>query len=210
MLAFARRTPEGFNGREQETAELLRSLISGALAAARMRSHLRDLQTVDEVTGLPCYPVFRARLTEAVELASDTLRPLSVLIADSERIPEIYATRGRRDGDGLMRELAEFYRRFPAEPDLLARCLGHKFVMAFPGKDLETARQTALRLRDTLENTYFRTGSGEVRLSVHIGLAVFSRDGATEGQLIAQALRAVEWAKTRGQETICASAEVKS
>ncbi|MEE8111078.1 MAG: GAF domain-containing protein [bacterium] len=209
MLAFARGTPGGFNDREQATADLLRSLIAGALAAVQMHVRLEGLQSVDEATGLPHYPLFRSRLIDAIELASDTLRPLSLLIADSEEIQEVYATRGRRAGDGLMRELADFYRRMLTEPDLLARFLGHRFVMAFPGKDLEADREAARRLQDTLEHTYFRTPSGEVRLSVHIGLAVFPRDGATEGQLIAQGLRALEWARSRGQESICASAEVK-
>ncbi|MFQ5915003.1 MAG: GAF domain-containing protein [Nitrospinota bacterium] len=209
MLAFARRTPGGFDDRERATAELLRTLISGALAAAQMHARWEGLHTVDEVTGLPNYPLFRSRLAEALEWASDTLRPVSVLIADAEEIEEVYANRGHRAGDRLMRELAGFYRRFLPDPDLLARCLGHRFVMALPGKDLEANRETPQRLQDTLENTYFRTGSEEVRLSVHIGLAVFPRDAATEAQLIAQGLRALEWGKTRGHETICASAEVK-
>lgn len=210
MLAFARRAPGGFDDRERATAELVRSLISGALAAAQMHARWESLHAVDRVTGLPTYSAsFRARLAEAIELASDTLRPLSILIADSEEVAEVYAGRGPRAGDRLMRELAAFYLRFLSGSDLLARCLGYRFVMAFPGKDLEADRTAARRIQETLENTFFRTGAGEARLTVHMGLAVFPRDGAAEGQLIAQGLRALEWAKTRGRETICASAEVK-
>ncbi|MDP7387083.1 MAG: GGDEF domain-containing protein, partial [Nitrospinota bacterium] len=166
-------------------------------------------EAVDEVTGLPAYPAFTARLTDALALASDTLRPVSILIADSEEVQDVYANRGREAGDSLLRELADFYRGSLDEPDLLARCLGRRFVMALVGKDLEAAREAAGRLQDTLESSYLRAESLEFRLSVHIGLAVFPQDGATEGRLIAQGLRALEWAKSRGRETICSIAEVK-
>jgi diguanylate cyclase (GGDEF)-like protein len=209
MLAFARGSTGGFNDREQTTAELLQSMISGVLASVHLRSRLEDLRTTDEVTGLPNYSVFHSRLREAIGHASDTLRPLSVLIAESEGIQKVYADWGRRAGDRVLQEVAEFYRRFLPDPGLLARCLGNRFVMAFPGKDLETNREFALQLQETLENSFFRTGTGEARLTVRIGLAVFPRDGTTEGQLIAQGLRALEWTRSRGQETICASAEVK-
>ncbi len=209
LLAFARAEAGGFDDRELAAAELLQGLASGALAAARMRMRREGLGALDDVTGLPAYPAFTARLTDALALASDTLRPVSILIADSEEVQDVYADRGREAGDSLLRELADFYRRSLDEPDLLARCLGRRFVMALVGKDLEAAREAAGRLQDTLENSYLRAGSIEFRLSVHIGLAVFPHDGATEGRLIAQGLRALEWAKSRGRETICSIAEVK-
>ncbi len=209
LLAFARAAAGGFDERELAAAELLQGLASGALAAARMRARREGLGALDDVTGLPAYPAFTARLTDALALASDTLRPVSILIADSEEVQEVYADRGREAGDSLLRELADFYRRSLDEPDLLARCLGRRFVMALVGKDLDAARETAGRLQDTLENSYLRAGSIEFRLSVHIGLAVFPQDGGAEGRLIAQGLRALEWAKSRGRETICSIAEVK-
>ena len=209
LLAFARAEAGGFEERELAAAELLQGLASGALAAARMRARREGLGALDDVTGLPAYPAFTARLTDALALASDTLRPVSILIADSEEVQEVYADRGREAGDSLLRELADFYRRSLDEPDLLARCLGRRFVMALVGKDLDAARETAGRLQDTLENSYLRAGSIEFRLSVHFGLAVFPQDGDAEGRLIAQGLRALEWAKSRGRETICSIAEVK-
>lgn len=209
LLAFARAEAGGFDERELAAAELLQGLASGALAAARMRARREGLGALDDVTGLPAYPAFTARLTDALALASDTLRPVSILIADSEEVQEVYADRGREAGDSLLRELADFYRRSLDEPDLLARCLGRRFVMALVGKDLDAARETAGRLQDTLENSYLRAGSIEFRLSVHFGLAVFPQDGDAEGRLIAQGLRALEWAKSRGRETICSIAEVR-
>ena len=209
MLAFARTEPGGYDDRELAAAELLQGLVSGPLAAAMMRAHSEDMRDRDEVTGLPQYAEFSSHLRESLAAASDTLRPLSILIADAEAIGAVYAERGHQAGDHLMGELGAFYQRFLEEPNLLCRFLGHRFVMGLPGKDLEAAREVARMLQDTLDHSYFRTGSGEVRLSLHVGLAVFPRDGVTEGQLIVQGLRALEWAKTRGQEPICASAEVK-
>lgn len=209
MLAFARKEPGGFDSREIAAAELLQGLISGPLAAALMRAHSENVKSRDEVTGLPHFSEFSTHLSEALAMTSDTLRPLSILVAEAEVVRTIYASRGRHAGDKLMARLAEFYQEFLEESELLSRFLGHRFLMAFPGKDLDTDREFARMLQDTLEHRYFRAGSDEVRAPTHFGLAVFPRDGSTEGQLIAQALRALEWAKTRGQEPICTSAEVK-
>ncbi len=206
VLAFTRWRPGGFLDRELAAAELVQHLLSLGLANTRMHAKWRSLAEVDRLTGLPNYRRFRTHLRAALERTAEQKGFLALLAVEAVEFPDP----GREAwlGDGLLKELALLHRQFAEDPDLVTCFQGQRFLLALEGASPEAARTLAERLREVVEETIFPSQGPQVRLRAHIGLSSFPEDGRTEGQLVLQGLRALEWAKEEGRNTICSCAEV--
>ena len=205
VLAFTRWRPGGFEDRDLAAAEVVQGLLSLGLANARMHAKWRGLAEVDSLTGLPNYRRFQAHLRAALERAAARRRPLALLAIEAEEIPD----RGRGEwlGDELLKELALLHRQFAEDPGLVTCFQGQRFLLALEGAGPKAARALAGRIREVVEGTLFPSQGLQARLRVHIGFCAFPEDGRTEGQLVLQGLRALEWAKEEGHMAICSCAE---
>jgi diguanylate cyclase (GGDEF)-like protein len=173
---------------------------------SRYAGQLITLATVDSLTGLLNRRSFFERGEAAYADARRGQRPLSVLMIDADHFKRINDTHSHAAGDAVLRALAATLRQEVRGADLVARIGGEEFAVLLPEAGLVSAQQTAERLRSVIASRPVRFASGDIALTVSIGLAVGAGVDSDLASLLARADRALYAAKANGRDRIeCAA-----
>ncbi len=115
--------------------------------------HLRELATIDQLTGLFNRTYFDIRVLNEMARARRYATPLSLIIFDLDYFKGINDTFGHDIGDKVLRHASHICNENIRESDILARWGGEEFVILAPQTDLEGACQLAEKLRSRLESS---------------------------------------------------------
>jgi diguanylate cyclase (GGDEF)-like protein len=126
---------------------------------------------------------------------------IAVLMVDIDHFKKINDTHGHASGDSVIRGLAEICARALRPSDLVARYGGEEFIISLPETGIDAARQVAERLRATVADATIPTGSGGVRFTVSIGVAICSRR-ASLADAMRRADEALYAAKRNGRNRV--------
>jgi len=167
----------------------------------------------DGLTGLYDHKYFKLRLEEELERSKRYLRPLSLLMVDVDHFKEYNDTHGHIDGDEVLINLAEIFKRFTRKVDIIARYGGEEFAIVLPETKREGAGVLAERLRKAVASTELKD---DRKITVSIGIGFF--DGAdvafgsglftrakanfTKEDFIKMADKALYKAKTNGRNRV--------
>lgn len=176
----------------------LEGVASHAGARLRMLQMVDELQrqaTTDSLTGLPNRRSFEERATRALQGRS----PMVVAIADLDHFKRLNDTHGHAAGDNALRVFADALRQaFGGRKDIIARLGGEEFAIVLPRADIEEARAAFVRARATLADMVQRQGA--ISFTASFGVALAPEHGATIGQLLGAADRALYMAKASGRD----------
>lgn len=114
--------------------------------------HLRELATIDHLTGLYNRSYFDIRVLNEISRAKRYTAPLSMIIFDLDYFKGINDTYGHDVGDQVLKRAAMITSENIREADVLARWGGEEFVILVPQTNLEGAAHLAEKLRHELEN----------------------------------------------------------
>lgn len=168
------------------------------------KEKFRWLATVDALTGCMNRRAFTERLERELERVSRYDVSLSILMIDLDRFKDVNDNLGHIVGDSVLRQLGDLLREEVRSVDLAARYGGEEFVIVLPDTDLDGAVVFAERLRKRVEQKDFSEIGDPLRVTVSIGVASASVDGAiTEPEsLIARADEALYRAKNEGRNRV--------
>jgi diguanylate cyclase (GGDEF)-like protein len=121
-------------------AQLLRHVESQA-------AQLRDLATIDELTGLPNRRGWAAALSAAIELGRRNGTPLSIAMIDLDHFKRFNDEFGHQAGDRLLRGAAAAWRDVLRAADQIARYGGEEFIVLLHDADAANAERLLERLR---------------------------------------------------------------
>jgi diguanylate cyclase (GGDEF)-like protein len=152
-------------------------------------AQLRDLATIDELTGLPNRRGWTAALSVALEQARRDGTPLSVAMIDLDHFKRFNDELGHQAGDRLLRGAAAAWRDALRGADQIARYGGEEFIVLLTGADAATAERVLERLRPA-------TPAGQ---TFSAGVATWAAPETSE-ELIARADRALYGAKESGRD----------
>jgi diguanylate cyclase len=170
-------------------AHLLRHVESQAL-------RLRELATIDELTGLPNRRGWSAALPVAIERARRDCTLLSIALIDLDHFKRFNDQLGHQAGDRLLRSAAAVWKDALRGGDEIARYGGEEFIVLLHGADADGAQHLIERLRSI-------TPAGQ---TFSAGVATWSSP-ETSDELIARADRALYRAKAAGRDrTVLAAA----
>jgi diguanylate cyclase (GGDEF)-like protein len=150
---------------------------------------LRDLVTIDELTGLANRRGWSAALAAAIERARRDDEPLSVAMIDLDRFKRYNDDFGHQAGDRLLRGAAAAWRGALRAVDQIARYGGEEFIVLLPATDAEGAAAMVERLRAV-------TPAAQ---TFSAGVATWASP-ETSDELIARADRALYLAKAGGRD----------
>ncbi len=170
-------------------AELLSTL---ATQLVRERAAARS----DPLTGLLNVRGFHELLRGGWALALRHGRPVTVMYLDLDGFKAVNDRLGHDAGDALLRLTADRLRSGVRVTDLVARCGGDEFVLAFPELGKADAAQVGETLLERL-HTSFREGGHPVRASVGV-LTVLDCAKTSPEQAFAQADSLMYVAKRTG------------
>ena len=183
-------------------------LASATVVATVMRTGLafrdvrdfavtRHLALTDDLTSLPNRRHLSLRLDEAIDTATATASPFSLLLIDLDHFKELNDTLGHQTGDTLLREIGVRLTAAVRPGDTLARLSGDEFavVLAAPAAK-EAARAAVERLREALDAPFTVRGL-RLRVAASVGIALYLEHGRTAEELLQRADVAMYDAKAR-------------
>ena len=192
----------GFFGAEDEMRllEELAGDIAFALDHIEKAERLNYLAYYDTLTGLANATLFRERLARFMESAREARQKLALGIVDVARFKIINDSLGRPAGDELLKQIARRMSQYSKESSEVARVAADRFAVVLPrvGREDNVARLTEQRLADAF-GAPFALGSGDLRVSAKVGIAMFPDDGADAETIFKHAEAALKKAKETGE-----------
>jgi diguanylate cyclase len=161
---------------------------------------LEQLAHVDELTGLPNRRQFDARMVEAMGRVRRNDKPMAVMFLDVDHFKVINDTLGHAGGDAVLREFARRVKGCVRSTDTVARLAGDEFVVLVEG--LAGAAELG-RLADKVVaciRPRFRVAEGGIDVTASVGVAVYSGEARSAGDLLSLADAALYRAKKQGRD----------
>jgi diguanylate cyclase (GGDEF)-like protein len=155
------------------------------------RAELASQARADPLTGVPNRRWMRAELDREIARATRQGFPLCAAVIDLDGFKLYNDTRGHAEGDRLLVDTTETWRRTLRPSDFLARLGGDEFVVLLPDIELEHAELAMHRLRES--TPHGQTSS--------IGVAMWNR-GEDGDHLLARADRGLYVAKAAGRDRV--------
>lgn len=204
-LLLIGRSEAPFSPQEQEIAAAVARQALVALDNARLFSELQNLATTDNLTKVNNRRYF-FELAE-LEFARSRRygRNLAVILLDADGFTSINENYGHEVGDRVLRLIASTCRANLRHFDIIGRYGGEDFVVMLPETALNVAADVADRLRKAVDSMVIETHSGELKVSVSLGVAVSSPEVPDLATLINRADMALYEAKRSGRNKVVVS-----
>lgn len=153
----------------------------------------------DLLTGLPNRHLFREKIAQAIARAYRNHRKIGVLLLDLDRFKHVNESLGHKQGDQLLKMVAERLQTCVRDGDMIARQGGDEFILLVPDiNGHEDLSRIANRLIGALQAP-FLLGHHEVYVTPSIGASIFPDDGTDYELLLKHADIAMYQAKTHGR-----------
>lgn len=171
-------------------------------ALAEHIAHAKNIEYLayhDSLTGLPNRSFFSKLLSQGLSEAKRHDRKLALLFLDLDRFKAINDTLGHDAGDDLLKEIARRLTDTLRDTDIVARLGGDEFVILITEMDEEKhIADIARKILGAVAKPFTLAGR-PYRITVSIGISVFSQDGEDEQTLTKHADIAMYHAKETGK-----------
>jgi diguanylate cyclase (GGDEF)-like protein len=161
----------------------------------RQADALLGLSRTDPLTGLSNLRALEERLADEVARARRYGTPLSLLIADVDRLKAINDRSGHHAGDLALRAVADALRADARQTDLAARIGGDEFALIAPN----TAASAALALAERVRALVAENAVG---ITISVGVATLGDDCPDAAALMHAGDAALYQAKTLGRNRV--------
>ena len=169
----------------------------------KFEEQLHYLAATDSLTGV-------CNRRQALELAGGEIdracrtgSSLSVILLDVDNLKPVNDTSGHRMGDRVLEEVASQCKADLRSQDVFGRYGGDEFIAVLPDTTSEAALHVAERLRQHIEATSIQGASGEVNVTISIGITIARPDtNSSLDLLLEQADRALYQAKAAGRNRV--------
>jgi len=159
----------------------------------------------DGLTGLQDRESFSRHLNAAFDAASRQGRPLALILANVDRLRRINDVMGREAGDEVLARLAGILRASSDRDGGIARVGDDDFAILLPDAGRGEARQTAARLRHTVERFRFFGPSASDQappVTLSLGAASYPADAESGADLMRRAQEALDEARMLGRNRV--------
>jgi diguanylate cyclase (GGDEF)-like protein len=203
-ILFGFRTPHQFTGAEITITEQAAGQVALVLTKMMLIQRIEQMAITDELTGLYNRHGLADIGRREFERAMRYGRPLSVLLFDVDHFKQVNDQSGHAAGDLVLREIARLCRETLRETDLVVRYGGEEILVLMPENRLESALETAERLRSAIANMRVTLGSDQIEITASFGVAEASDRHTSLETLIACADQALYAAKQAGRNQVSA------
>jgi diguanylate cyclase (GGDEF)-like protein len=166
------------------------------------RSELQRISRTDQLTGLFNRRGFEETALSILAKARTAKTPITALMCDIDRFKAINDQFGHEFGDKVLIEIAQVFRAFAEQNDMLvARHGGEEFAVLIIGATIEQAMKFANELRQACAVTRVSNDGISTYVTISIGLTV-SKNASDLSQIMRTADRALYAAKHRGRDRV--------
>jgi diguanylate cyclase (GGDEF)-like protein len=178
--------------------EVLKSFA--AIVADEME--LRRIAQIDFLTGAVTRRGFCVEADKAIARFVRHGRSSALLVLDIDYFKKVNDTFGHPAGDRVLQSVGGVLASASRATDVVGRLGGEEFGMLLVDADLAQARETAERLRQTLENAVV-ANDPPIQVTASFGIAMLDADALSFEAWLAKADRALYEAKRTGRNRCC-------
>lgn len=185
--------------------------IALAVDNVRLFDKVEELSLYDELTKLPLRRYFAIRFQEEFYRAERFKQPLALLWGDIDYFKEINDTYGHEIGDKVLKEVSRVILSSLRKIDFPCRHGGDEILVLLPQASGEDAKKLARRLLSEMGEIKIAvpfSKTGELNISMSIGIAVFPEDASSMEQLLQKADDALYWVKSHGRNNVALYREI--
>jgi diguanylate cyclase (GGDEF)-like protein/PAS domain S-box-containing protein len=184
-----------FNEDEIELLAALTNNLAFKLELAAKRERVNYLSYYDPLTGLPNRSFAQERLGQEISASARRGDRLALLVFDLRQFAYVNSTLGDVNGDAILREIARRLRDQIGSENV-ARIAGDRFSILIPELKALKDVMSALGAHGVrLLTEPIEAGGRELRLTAHVGCAVYPADGDDAKTIFRKAEIALKSAK---------------
>ncbi len=155
-----------FSTEHASRLQVFASQAAVAIESARLFEETQRLAVVDSLTGVYNRTFFD---TELERLQKSRHFPISILVADMDKLKAVNDRWGHAAGDELLRQTARILQAVFRAEDIITRVGGDEFAVLLPGVDAVAAAKMVTRLQEAI--TEFNQNSRTIPVSISFGIA---------------------------------------
>ena len=177
-------------------------LLAETLHAQDLIAQLRELSSVDQLTGCATRQMGLQRLRAELTRAHRASRELAVLMIDLDYFKSINDRFGHACGDAVLGAVGSVLTHTLRESDIRCRWGGEEFLVVLPETGIEQAKRVAVTVARRISEIATYCGAARVQVTASVGVSISARDDEDPDALIARADTALYRAKADGRNCV--------
>lgn len=173
-----------------------------------LNTELHRLATTDPLTGVTNRREFLSLVQSELRRMRRNRHPAALFMLDLDHFKRLNDHYGHDIGDQALVEAARRVRQVLRSHDVFARLGGEEFAGFLPETHLESALQTAERVRHSIAELRLTVGLQSIGFTCSIGVTVVDPDGDSPEAALKRADEALYAAKASGRDRVVAAAPV--
>lgn len=183
--------------------ELITLMAAVSLGNARLYTLAESRAMTDGLTGLFTQNYFIEKLHQELLFARRYKMPVTIMMIDVDYFKNINDTYGHQVGDAVLKAIGKILHTATQPLGSAARYGGEEFALLFPKTGRSTAKETGLKILQTVQNASFNYAEFKgIRSTISIGISIFPEDGEQEHQLLGVADSNLYRAKASGRNRL--------
>ncbi|MGL5314870.1 MAG: bifunctional diguanylate cyclase/phosphohydrolase [Peptostreptococcaceae bacterium] len=159
---------------------------------------LKELANVDELTGLYNHRFFQEFLQKSMYDTDVNNGSVSLLFMDIDYFKNFNDINGHQAGDLVLKQIGQILKECIRETDVVARYGGEEFAVILPNTTEDGAIKVGERIRQVVQNTYFKgqENQPDKNITISIGVSSYPKRASNKHQFINTADDALYRAKS--------------
>ena len=181
---------------------VLAPILADRLQTANTIEQLRELSTVDSLTGCATRPDGLERLRAELKRAQRSSQQVAVLMLDLDYFKSVNDRYGHQCGDAVLAAVGHTIMQTLRVSDVRCRWGGEEFLVALPESGLDQAKRVATTLSRKIASTVTECEWARIQLTASIGVTIAMPGEEDVDAVLARADAALYRAKADGRNCI--------
>ena len=201
-VVIGRRAKNPFNEGEISLAKIICRESAKAMTSSLNFQKVKELAIRDGLTGLYNHRHFQEMLSYTLVHSDRFSTEASLLLVDVDDLKIINDTYGHQAGDTVLSSIGNLLRESLRKVDIPARYGGDEFAVILPNTNKTGSIAVAEKIRSKLKRISLKSDSGDIAVSLSIGIATYPQCATGKELLIEKADRALYESKNHGKNQI--------
>ena len=201
-VVIGRRAKNPFNEGEISLAKIICRESAKSMTSSLNFQKVKELAIRDGLTGLFNHRHFQEMLSYTLIHSDRFSTQASLLLVDIDDLKIINDTYGHLAGDTALSSIGNLLRESLRKVDIPARYGGDEFAVILPNTNKAGSVAVAEKIRNKLKRVSLKSDSGDIVVSVSIGIATYPECAVDKDLLIEKADRALYESKNHGKNKI--------
>ncbi|PLS17106.1 GGDEF domain-containing protein [Bacillus sp. M6-12] len=191
---------------ERESRARILKLVFEAEEARRDSEHYREMALRDPLTNLHNRRYIDSHIEQLIADAAARSEPLTVAMLDLDNFKQINDTLSHDVGDAVLVHFARILTVTTLETAMVARIGGEEFLVILPRVDEQEGLRCAEELRRAVRSADWSPITGDLPVTVSIGVCTAYGNQACRSSLLSEADRNLYIAKRSGRDRVYSAA----